>query len=39
MRMGESELRLADVINFLPDATLVIDARDGSSPGTIPLKS
>ena len=24
---GESELRLADVINFLPDATLVIDAR------------
>ena len=25
---GPNELRLADVINFLPDATLVIDARE-----------
>ena len=35
----ESERRLADIINFLPDATLVIDARrSASSPGTGPSR-
>ncbi len=39
LALKESEKRLSDIINFLPDATFASTCRERSSPGTGPWRS